>query len=106
MLSTHLRNLFLSALVVGSVVLGACAEEEDPSFDNQAACENWVETYNALDCTAGAQADPATICGGYTDTTVDCSAIFNCWADNMACEDVGGVQVINNYIEGCPTSCV
>lgn len=105
MLSTHLRNLFLSALVVGSVVLGACSEE-DPSFDNKGACENFIESYNALDCTADVQIDPSTVCGGYTDTTVNCSAIFNCWADNLECQDLGGIEVPNNYTEGCPTSCV
>jgi hypothetical protein len=102
-----MRKIILSLIALPLFFVGFVAgcSEEDPSFDNQAACENWVSTYNELECTSGAQLDPATACGGYTDTTVDCSAIFNCWADNMMCEDLGGVMVINNYLEGCPTSC-
>jgi hypothetical protein len=126
MISTHLRSLCLSAIVVSCpVVVGACiyntydddgdgdgadaadsTETGAPSFDNQAACEAWVGAYNQLECTSGAQLDPATTCSGYTDTTVDCSVVFDCWTDNMMCEDLGGVMVINNYPEGCPTSCV
>jgi hypothetical protein len=75
-------------------------------FDNQAACEDFIAAYNSLDCVMdAAMVDPEQACSGYTDTTVDCANIFNCWTDNMACEDVGGVMVPANYAEGCPTTC-
>lgn len=91
MLSTHLRNLFLSALVVGSFVLGACAEEEeDPDYAaaNVAACQNWLDTLEGLECWDAAY-DPMIDCqatyGG--TSTCDISEYFDCVSASYTCEN-------------------
>jgi len=80
----------------------------DPGFDNQAACESFFTSYNNLDCVDPAsRIDPVQFCSGYTDSTVNCSNIFNCWTNNLECVDYGGgVFAPSNYSEGCPQECL
>jgi hypothetical protein len=80
----------------------------DGGFDNQAACESFFTMYNNLDCVEDAsRIDPVQTCSGYSDSTIDCSNIFNCWSDNLECVDYGGgVFAPNNYTEGCPQECL
>jgi hypothetical protein len=105
-LITSTFALLLPALLISLTGCGGA----DPTFDNQAACENFVNSYNSLSCVDDViQFDAATYCDAYAQqTTVDCSAIFNCYAENMACEEVPGtgIETINNFSEGCPTECV
>jgi len=99
----------LPLALVFSLGLAVGCDEDDPSFSNRESCENWLNTYNELSCVAdnGIEIDAESTCGAYEDgASVDCSAIFDCWAANMECEDLGnGVETVNNYTEGCPTSC-
>lgn len=76
-------------------------------FNNQAACEEFINTYNGLSCVNGAASlDAQQVCASYTDNTIDCSNIFNCWTDNLECVDYGGgVESPSNYTSGCPTVC-
>jgi hypothetical protein len=104
-------SLLALTLTFGLGTFAGCGGDDDDgdsggSFNNQMACEDFIGAYNALDCVESAsELDAMQVCSGYTDTTVSCANIFDCWTDNMACEDQGGVSVPANYTEGCPTQC-
>lgn len=110
-LCTRLALPLFALPLLALPLLAGCAdggegEAGGDSFDNQAACEAFVDAYNDLECVdSTVSVDPDQACVGYTDTTVDCSNIFACWTDNMVCEDLGGVSVPANYVDGCPTVC-
>jgi len=99
-----MRNV-ITILLALPLLLNASCGEDSPAFDNKAACENFINAFNDLECTAGANLDAAQFCSAYDDSSVDCSEIFDCYTANMECTDVAGTKIINNYTEGCPTSC-
>lgn len=93
---TTLRNIALSALVIGSVVLGACAgESEDPDFGaaNVQACNDYLDTITGLDCWDD-NFDPMIDCEAtYSGTTAcDISEYFDCVGATYSC-DQGVISV-------------
>lgn len=106
MTSTFVRSLVISIVALGSVIVGACGDEEDPTFSNRAACEDFVTSYNALSCTT-TTIDAGTTCGAYEDgATIDCSNILNCWADSLECVDMAGIEIPTYDLTNCPTECI
>ncbi len=77
-----------------------------PSNANVEACEGFVDTFNALPCVeAETMLEAADFCRLYESrTSVDCTNIFDCYADNLVCQSVGEPGP-NDYSFGCPTAC-
>ena len=101
-----MRKIIFSTLTVLTFSLGflaGCADDEEDSFDNVSACQNYVDS---LEC---GDFDPSTIYGStfcedtYGGlTTCDISDYFNCLADNTEC--IEDDPVLGDYLDQSGTT--
>jgi hypothetical protein len=80
-------------LVLGAVVcIGCGAETKSAGAANRAACEDYNDQLESLDCDAsGATQD----CEVYDQTSCDISDYFDCLAEKTECTEVAGQKTID-----------
>ena len=60
---------------------GGDSDSDPSSFDNVAACEDWID---ATDC-SGVELSDFVDCGGFAATQCDIASYFDCLTDNTDC---------------------
>lgn len=75
------------------------------SFDNYAACSNWVDTVNSLPCVTTPY-DPATMGCTHTKSSCDLTSFYDCLSSAYTCTDSGGTSVLDaSAASSCKASC-
>lgn len=98
------RALVACVLVVGVLGCGGFGDLFGPKFDNAAACRQYVDTWNHLDCLPESGRLGDDVCPEWLDRTgCDLTEYYSCLTQSVVCRD--GVPWVASRAECGDTAC-